>query len=179
MRWWWLIDNRIPEDAIHILVSLIEGDSNVNENTWRCYTHSRFSWSKVIRMTIRIPEDVKHILVSLGPRLLECQWEYLTMSYTSSFLLVEGYSNVDENTWRCHTHPRFSWSIVIRMSMRIPEDVIHILIAIFSFLLVEGHLNVDENTWRCHTHSRFSWSKVIRMSMRIPEDVIHILVSLG
>jgi len=53
------------------------------------------------------------------------------MSYTSSFLLVEGNSNVDENTGRCHTHPRVSLLKLIRISMIIPEDVIHIFVSLY------------------------------------------------
>jgi hypothetical protein len=147
---------RIPEDVIHILVSLLERYLNVDKNTWWCPTHLRFSLSKVIRMSMRIrrweylkmsytspflllkgirmsmriPEDAIHISISLCHRVFECRWEYLRMAYTSPFLFVEGYSNVDENTWRCHTHLHFSLSKGIQMSMRIPEDATLISISL-------------------------------------------------
>jgi len=121
----------MPENSLACpRFSFIEGYSNAAENTWECHTHPRFSLSKGIRMPLRIPENVIHILVSLCRRVFECRWEYLRMSYTSSFLFVEGYSNVVENTWGCHTHPRFSLSKGIRMSLRIPENVIHILVSL-------------------------------------------------
>jgi hypothetical protein len=144
---------RIPENAIHILVSLcqmvfecrweylrmpctssllfVEGYSNVDENTWEWHTHPRFSLSKGIRILMRIPENAVHILISLCRRVFECRWEYVRMPYTSSLLFVEGYSNVAENTWECYTHPRFSLSKGIRMSLRIPENAIHILVSLY------------------------------------------------
>jgi len=146
-----LMSMRIPEDVIHILDSpcwrwyewwweflkmpytssflLVECDSNDDENTWRCHTHPSFSLSKVIWMTMRIPEDAIHNLVSPCWRWLERWWEYLKMPYISLFLLVEGDSNDDENTWRCHTHSHFSLSKVIWMPLRIPENALHILVS--------------------------------------------------
>ena len=125
-------------------------------------------------MSKRLPEDVIHIFVSLCWRLFECWWEYLKMSFTSSFLFVEGYSNVDDITWRWHKDVCFSLLKVIRMLMRIPEDVINIFVSLCRTLFESRR----EYLKMWYTSS-FLLSKVIRMLMGIPEDVIHILVLLG
>jgi len=131
---------------------LIKGKSNVDEKTWRHHTCPSFSLSKVIRIQIRIPEDVTHILVSLSRRWFEYCWEHLKTSYMSLFRFVEGDSNSDENTWRaCGVTsflfviviwismripednvacPCFSWSQVIRMSMRMPDDTIRSIVSL-------------------------------------------------
>ena len=108
----------------------VGGDSNVDENTWWHHTCLRFSMSKVIWMLMRIPEDIIYVLASLCRRWFKCRWEYLKTLYMSSDPYVEGDSNVDENTWRNHSCPRFSMSKVIRMSMWIPEDIVHVLAAL-------------------------------------------------
>ena len=173
----------------------VEGDLTINKHTWRHHTWSRFSLSKVIRISMRIPEDVIHILLSLCWRWFEYQWKYLTMSYTSSFLSLEGDSDIDENTWWHHTGIHFSLSKVIQILKRIPEDIILIFISlyrrwfeyrweylntsyIYSFLLIAGSSNVKGKTLIHHTCTCISKLKVVRMSMRIPEYIIHILISL-
>jgi len=140
----------------------VEGISNTDENTWRHHTCPRFSLLKVIRISMRIPEDIIHVLVPLCWRWFEYRWEYLKTSYISSFLFVEGDSNIDENTWRHHTRPRSSLLKVIWITMRMPEDIIHVLVSLcwrwfeywweylktsyMSSFLFEGDLNIDENT---------------------------------
>ena len=123
---------RIPDDIVHVLVSpfptVIWMSMRIPEDIKTCH---RFSLSKVIRIPMRLPEDIIHVLVSLFRWLFECRWEYRKTSYMSSFLFVEGYSNADENTWRHHTCSRFTLSKVIRMRMRIPEDIIHVLVSLF------------------------------------------------
>jgi len=151
---------------------IFEGYSNADEITWRHHTCPRFSFSMVIRMPMRVPEDIIHVLVSLCRRLFECRWEYLKTSYMFSLHFIEGYSNEDENTWRHHTCSRFSFSKVIWMPIRIPEDIIHVLVSLFwrlfecrwqylktsymsSFLFVEGYSNTDKNTWSYSNASSF------------------------
>ena len=58
-----------------------EGDSNVEENTWRHGTCPHFSFPKVIPILRRIPEDVIHVLVSHYRRWFEYWWEYLETSW--------------------------------------------------------------------------------------------------
>ena len=72
------------------------------------------------------------------------------MSYASLFPLLEGNLNVNMNTGRRHTRLGFPFHKVIRMSMRISEDIIHILVShnVFVSLLL----------------------KMILISMRIIED---------
>jgi len=75
------------------LFLLIEGNSNVTENIWRHLICPRFSWSKVICISMKIPEDIIHVLDS------PCRIEYLDSAYMSWFLLLNILSkvNVDEN----------------------------------------------------------------------------------
>jgi hypothetical protein len=92
---------------------------------------------------MRISEDIIHILFSF---------------------YVKGDSNANENTWRHYTCPRFFMPKVIQISMRIPEDIIQVLVSscwrflecwweypktsyMTSFHHVEGDSDVDENTW--------------------------------
>ena len=101
----------------------------IPENNIAC---PRFSLSKGIRMLLRIPKNniaCPRFSLSKGIRIfIENTWEQRSLS---SLLFIEGYSNADENIWECHTHPRFSLSKDIRMPMRIPENVIHILVSLY------------------------------------------------
>jgi len=158
------------------------------KTSWRHHTCPRFSMSKVVQISMTIPEDGIHIFVSPCQRWFEYQWEYLKMPYTSSFLLVEGNSNISENTWRHHMWLCFSSLKVIRISVRMLEETLQMFIsscrrwfedrwqylkmaATFSFLLVKGDLNINENTWRCHKYLRFPhrrWFEYGREYWKLP-----------
>jgi len=104
--------------------------------------------------------------------------EYLRMPYTSLILFVEDDSNMHEDTSSILCITLCVLSKVVWISIRIPEDVIRILVSLcrrwfeyrFQYLrmwytslllFVDGDSIIDGNTWWCHTHTCFSSSKVI------------------
>jgi hypothetical protein len=101
---------RIPEDIIHVLVSLylwwfeyrseylktsymssflyLADNSDINGNTWSHHRCRCFSMSKVIWMLMWIPEDIIHVLVSVCRRWFEWRREYPKTTYMSTFLYL-------------------------------------------------------------------------------------------